>query len=115
MSTALRYHAGAERPALKLWLLDDDGALIDFSSGYSYKLRIGEVGAPAILEKTSGIAGAAGSGVEPTGTPNITVTWSAGELDLPPGAYTAQLTATTVGLDRVFTIPFRVLATIAAP
>lgn len=115
MSSALRYHAGAERPALKLWLLDDDGTLINFSSGYTFQLRIGEVGAAAILEKTSGIIGAAGAGIEPAGTPNVTVSWSAGELALTPGAYTWQLTATTGGLDRVFAGPFRVLGTIATP
>lgn len=102
MTTTLRYAKSAERPALKLWLLDDDGSLIDFSSGYTFSFKIGQVGSAALLDKSSGISGATGAGTEPTGTPNVTVTWTAGELSLTPGTYTWQLTATTSGLDRVF-------------
>jgi hypothetical protein len=36
MNGPLRYHQGAERPALKLWLHDDDGTLIDFATGSTY-------------------------------------------------------------------------------
>lgn len=100
--TTLRYARSAERPALKLWLLDEDGTLIDFSSGYTFSFKIGSLGTAALLTKTSGIIGAAGAGAEPTGTPNVTVTWTAGELNLNPGTYAWQLTATTSSLDRVF-------------
>ncbi len=112
MSGPLRYHAGAERPALKLWLQDDDGALIDFSAGYTFEFKVGLAGQAAVLTKTSGIAGAAGAGVEPTGTPNVVVTWAADELAVTPGAYSWQLKATSVGLDRYFTGVFHVLATL---
>jgi hypothetical protein len=112
MSGALRYYRGAERPALKLWLLDDDGTLIDFSAGYTFELKIGLVGAAALLAKTTGIAGAAGAGVEPTGIPNVTVTWSANELDVTPGAYSWALKASSGGLDRIFGGVFHVLATL---
>lgn len=98
----LTYARNAERPAAQLWLFDDDGTLIDFSSGYTFSFKIGTRGTAAVLTKTSGIAGAAGAGAEPSGTPNVVVTWSAGELNLTPGTYTWQLTATTGGLDRVF-------------
>lgn len=110
MSTVLRYYRGAERPALQLWIQDDDGALVDFSSGYTFSFKIGDT--TALLTKTSGIVGAAGAGVEPTGTPNITVSWSAGELDITPGAYAWELTATTGGLDRIYRGVFHVLATL---
>lgn len=112
MSGALRYYQGAERPALKLWLLDDDGSLIDFSAGYSFEFKVGLAGATPLLTKTSGIAGAAGAGVEPTGVPNIVVTWSSGELAIATGAYSWALRATSVGLDRIFGGVFHVLATL---
>ena len=104
-SNRIQYHKTAERPALELWLIDDDGALIDFSTGYTFALKVGNVGSTALLTKTSGIAGAVGAGEEPTGTPNVVVSWTAGELNLTPGSYAAQLTATTAGLDRIFTLP----------
>jgi len=103
------YHSTAERPILKLWLEDDAGALIDFSSGYTFSFKIGNAGSSALLTKTSNIAGAAGAGSEPDGTPNVTITWSAGELELTPGAYMGQLTATSSSLDRVFVFPLEIL------
>ena len=110
---AVRYYQGAERPSLDMWLLDDDGDLIDFSSGYTFVLRVGQIGSAAALEKTGGITGAAGSGQELSGTPNVSVTWSSGELDLVPGSYEWQLVATTGGLDRIFGGSFRVLGVIS--
>lgn len=96
------YARSAERPSAQLWLFDDDGTLIDFSSGYTFSLKVGTRGTAALLTKTDGITGAAGAGTEPTGTANVAIAWTAGELDLTPGTYTWQLTATTGGLDRVF-------------
>lgn len=105
----VRYYTTAERPALELWILDDDGDLVDFSdAGYTFTLKIGTVGNAALLTKTSGITGAAGAGTEPTGTPNISVAWSAGELAIAPGNYTCQLTATISGLDRVYQFAIRI-------
>lgn len=105
----VRYHSTADRPALELWLQDDDGTLIDFSSGYTFSFKVGVPGSAALLTKSSGITGAAGAGSEPDGTPNVTITWTAGELALTPGSYTGQLTATSSSLDRVFAFPFQVL------
>jgi hypothetical protein len=98
----LLYFKTADRPALKLWLLDDDGTIIDFSTGYTFSLKIGKLGATALLTKTSGITGAVGAGVEPAGTPNVQIVWTAGELALTAGIYEWQLTCTTAALDRVF-------------
>jgi hypothetical protein len=112
MPSKLTYRSTAERPAAKLWVFDDDGTLIDFSSGYTFVFKIGVVGSAALLSKSTGITGAAGAGVEPTGTPNVTVTWSAGELALTPGDYGWQLTATTSSLDRVFFGDFKITGTI---
>lgn len=109
MANTIRYHKTAERPALELWLLDDDDVLIDFSTGYTFSFKIGNRGTAALLTKTTNITGAAGSGTEPSGTPNVTVTWAAGELNLTPGSYGWQLTATTTSLDRVFSGSFEIL------
>jgi hypothetical protein len=99
----LVFHVTAERPDLKFWLLDDDGELIDFSTGYSYTFKIGTLGSAAVFTKTSGITGSAGSGTEPTGEPNILMTFVAGELAaVPPRSYRWQLVATSSSLDRVF-------------
>jgi hypothetical protein len=110
--TTVSYFTSAERPALELWVLDDDGTLIDFSSGYTFSFKIGNPGVTALLTKTTGIAGAAGAGTAPTGTPNVVVTWTAGELALASGTYAWQLTATTSSLDRVFAGTIQILATI---
>ncbi len=98
----VRYFSTAERPALQMWLFDDAGSLIDFSSGYTWSFKIGTAGSTALLTKTASIAGAAGAGTEPTGTPNVVVTWTAGELALAAGTYQWQLKATNSSLDRVF-------------
>lgn len=107
---AITYYRTADLPALKLWIFDDDGSLINFATGWTFVLKIGDPGSAALLTKgPSGIAGAAGSGVEPTGVPNVVVTWSAGEINLTAGTYGLQLTATSGGLDRVFAAPFVIL------
>lgn len=100
MSVDLHYYAHDERPSAEIWWQDDDGTLVDFSSGYTFSLKVGVPGSAALLTKTSGITGAAGAGSEPTGTPNIVVAWTAGELNLTPGIYALQLKATTSSLDR---------------
>jgi hypothetical protein len=104
----LRYYRTAERPDIRLWLTDSNGTLIDFSTGYTFAFKLGNSGSAATFTKTSGITGAAGSGVEPTGTPNITLTFTAGDLDsLTAGPCLWQLRATTGGLDRYFQGPFQ--------
>lgn len=103
MSSTLRIKQTAARPVIELWLRDKNSSLIDFSSGYTFSFKIGNAGSTAALTKTSGISGAAGSGDEPDGTPNVTITPSAGEFSsLTPGPYEWQLTATTSSLPRVF-------------
>lgn len=100
MSVDLHYYAHDERPSAELWWRDDDNSLVDLSSGYTFSLKIGNPGSSAVLTKTTGITGAAGSGSEPDGTPNVVIAWSAGDLDLTPGIYALQLKATNSSLDR---------------
>jgi hypothetical protein len=101
----VRYHATAERPTLRISWYDDDDALIDFSTGYAFSLKVGNLGSAALLTKTSGITGAATA-------PNVTIAWTAGELALTPGTYTYELTATTSSLDRVMSGQLQILDTI---
>lgn len=102
-SNQIILHRTAERPDLKLWLLDDDGTLVNLSTGFTFVLKLGSPGTAATFTKTTNIFGAAGSGVEPTGTANVTIAFSAAELDsLTAGHYTGQLVATTSNLDRLW-------------
>jgi hypothetical protein len=94
----------AERPDLEMWLFDRvGGSLVDLSTGYTFVFKIGYEGSAAVFTKTTGITGAAGSGTEPTGTPNVVLTFSAAELDsLTKGTYSWQLRCTTGGSDRLW-------------
>lgn len=103
MANTLHYYKTAERPDIRLWLLDDDGDLVDFSSGYTFAFKLGLPGQAATFTKTSGITGAAGSGTQDSGTPNITISFTAGELDsLTAGTSKWQLRATSGSLDRIY-------------
>jgi hypothetical protein len=108
VGTKLTYNRNAERPAAKMWIFDDDGQLVDFS-GYSFVLKIGSPGSTAALTKSTNITGGVGAGTEPDGTANVTVNWTAGELDIEPGNYHWQLTCTTSSLDRVYEGTIRIL------
>ena len=100
---SLVYYKTAERPDLQFWLEDDAGNLVDFSSGYTFAFKIGYRGSTATFTKTTGITGAAGSGTETSGTPNVTVTFSAGDLDsVSAGKYQWQIKATSSSLDRFY-------------
>jgi hypothetical protein len=88
LSISVSYVQGSDLPDLALeWR--QDGALIDFSSGYTFSLKIGVPGEAASLTKTTGITGAATS-------PNITIAWAtSGELNtLSVGVHAVQLAAT---------------------
>lgn len=99
MIQPIRYARGATRPDLNLWLYDDDGSLINFTTGFSFVVRIGDLGKAALMEKTTGIIGSAGSGNEDTegSEPNVRVQWATGDLNIAPGEYTFQLNADAGG------------------
>lgn len=93
----VRYYYGADSPDLGLWWTDSVGELIDFALGWTFVVEIGKRWQPAILTKTTGINGTAGSGDpdDPTGLPNLAVVWTAGELDpVTPGEWVIEITAT---------------------
>jgi hypothetical protein len=99
--SVVRYFANAERPTLRITWYDDADAIIDLSAS-TFSLKVGNPGSAALLTKTSGITGAATA-------PNVTIAWTAGELNLTPGTYTYQLTATTSALDRTMTGQIQIL------
>jgi hypothetical protein len=88
----ISYDRDSSDPPLQIWWTGQDKQLIDFSAVSAWSLRIGEEGQPAIVTKTTGIVGAAGSGTIDDGTPNVTITFTASELDaLRPGIWKMQL------------------------
>jgi hypothetical protein len=110
--TTLRYHKTASLPSIEMWIQDDDGTLIDFSTGYTFSFKVGHRGSAAIVTITSGITGAAGAGAEPDGTPNVTIAPADAQFgSQTPGTYTWQLTctATSGGKDRVFEGQFQII------
>ena len=106
----LVYRRGAALPDSALAEFDRSGAIIDFSAGHTFEVKVGRVGHAAAFTKTTGITGAATD-------PNVTIAWAAsGELrTLEPGDYELQLTAThtATGKPRVFVHPLTVLASIS--
>lgn len=70
-----RMEVGQELPALPLVWLASDGSVIDFSTGWTFTVKISAASAPTttLVTKTSGITGAATS-------PNVTIDWSTSEL-----------------------------------
>lgn len=77
---SVTYTAGAELPDLTLTWRDSAGVLIDFTSAYTFTVKVGVPGSAAVFTKTTGITGAATD-------PNITIAW----------ATTAELSTLTVG------------------
>lgn len=80
MSKTFRYLEGDELGNLSLWWFDSAGALRDLSTASAFSVRLGRPGEPAVFTKTSGVTGAAGSGAEPDGTPNLTINWTSADL-----------------------------------
>ena len=95
-----RYRTDQEDPAYVVTWLDRNGDPIDFSSGYTFSLKlVSATAGTTALTKTTGITGAATA-------PNVSVVWSAAELAaVAVGDYIPHLTATTGGRDRVMPDP----------
>lgn len=118
----LVWHRTAARPGGQLWWTDDLDELIDFTGVTPWELLIArQLGDEAVITKTTGITGGAGSGTptDPDGEPNVTITLDAGELDdLGTGDYYGTLTAKPGTAEaRVCTLHIRILGTVlpAAP
>lgn len=96
MATSIEYVAGAERPALIIELLDEDGSVLDLT-GYTGTVKLGLDTTSTALTKTGGVS---------CGSAGVTVTWTAGELALSPGTYIGEVTASNGNRDyiRQFTL-----------
>ena len=91
LTNRVSYLQGSLEPDCSLFTTDDQGALYDFSSGWTLTAEVGKQGQAATFTET-GVTGAAGSG---TTTPNAVIVWTAGNLDtLPAGDYLLELVAT---------------------
>lgn len=108
------WNVDVELPSLHLWWRDELGDLIDMSTVTGWQLRVGLPDCEAVIEKTSGISGAVGSGVSPTGVPNVVLTWATGELNVSPGLYLAQLKASWGTTDRMIEFNMRIEPAISA-
>ena len=88
-----RYKQGALLPSLTVQWYDgpaQNAALVAFGSiAHTWSLKISKYGnTKALVTKTTGITGA-------DTAPNVTIDWSAGEIDtLAPGEYSVQLVGT---------------------
>jgi hypothetical protein len=90
----MAYMQGAELPDEAITWRDSTGAVIDFSSGWTFTLRVGKPGEDALIEKTTGITGASTA-------PNVTIAWDQGELEpLTPGVWAVDITATRTSDDK---------------
>lgn len=90
------YRQDQEEPAFAVDWRDHDNQTIDFSTGYTFQVKLSKgVGTAATVTKTSGITGSATS-------PNVTIAWASGELNIDPGEYIVFIKAVSVAGDRRF-------------
>lgn len=79
---------GADLPDLALTWKDRSGNLIDFSSGWTFSVKVGVVAGTALITKTTNITGAATA-------PNLTISWATSEVGtLAAGSYVVEIIAT---------------------
>lgn len=86
----IEYIKGSELPRPEIFWKDPDGAIRDFSTGWTFIARIGQPGAAALVTKSTGIVGSSGAG----NTPNLVIQWSANELDIAVATYSVDVQAT---------------------
>lgn len=85
---SLSYYARDERPFWEA-TVSVNGLTDDMTSGYTFEVNIAtESGGTPVVTKTTGVTGGTGG--------LVTVAWQEGDLDLDPGTYYAQLTATRI-------------------
>jgi hypothetical protein len=96
----------ASLPAAAFSWTDANNNLIDFSTGYTFRMTIGQPPNRAVITKTTGFTGYA----PVVGSPNLVVSWAPSELSsLTPGNWHFQITATqTGGGQRILTGTLRI-------
>jgi hypothetical protein len=80
------YRSDQELPSLAFEWLDRDGAVIDFSSGWTFQCELVDDDGVAQVTQTTGITGDSTS-------PNVTVAWATGALADLDGIYRIHLRA----------------------
>lgn len=84
---AVEIYQNQELPDWGVEWPDREGVAVNFSSGYTFELRLVRGGAVK-LDKTTGITGSASF-------PNLTVVWDLGEMDdIDPGVHDCVIVAT---------------------
>ena len=100
--------AASSLPDASFRWLDNAGSPIDFSTGWSFSMKIGQPPNAAQITKTAGIVGSTGA----NSTANLSVSWSVNELaTLTPGRWYFQITATygpSGGKQRILTGSMRI-------
>ncbi len=89
----LRYYVGSDLPDTQITVRNGDGTYPDFSSGYTFAVKVAPAGSTsASFTKSTSITGAAGSAT----VANVSVSWAtSGELNsLTAGYYILQLQVT---------------------
>jgi len=88
------YIQGAELPDVEVTWRDSDSSIINFSTGYTFTVRLGQLGQAATLTKTTGITGNNVS-------PNLLISWSSTEIEsLPAATYTMEIIARHVATSK---------------
>lgn len=91
----LTYVADSENPGTDIVWKDSTGTLIDFSTGFTFTVKLSQDGT-TVVTKTTGITGSAT-------IPNIRIAWDVDELDITPGVYEMWVYARDgADRDRVF-------------
>jgi len=89
----------ASLPAAAFIWLDASGNPLDFSSGWTFSMTIGQPPNMALITKNNQSYFVTNSvSPAPAGVPNLTVNWAPGELStLSAGRWRFQITATATG------------------
>lgn len=101
--TIRNYTRGAELPSPTINALDADSQPIDFSTGWTFEVKVGEPGKTALVTASTVVGSSS--------KPNLTINFAPGVLDvLTTGVtYTVQVTCTnTTGQARIYTEQLRV-------
>ena len=97
----------ASLPPAEFHWLDVNGDTLDLTTGWTFKMTIGQPPSPARITKTHGFTGLHGN-------PNLFIQWDVNELSvLTPGMWYIQLTATNnTGHQRIMTGTLRIDAAV---
>jgi hypothetical protein len=96
MTSSWTYRQDQELPAFAVDWRDRDNRVIDFTSGYTFEVKLAASdSADPVIVKTDGVVGASTA-------PNLTVVWASGELDVEPGKYRVFIKASNGEGDRRF-------------